>query len=174
MKRVLWILLLTFNVCQTFGQSAVLRVKKSQLAQLEALAEKHPETRYLILKNVRLRHIPEVTRLFPNLDSLDLYNNKIENIPDSVWESLGSLSYLRLGKNPMRYISSGIRHMQNLKTLDFWNAEIESFDEAIYSLPNLQHIDVRATRLSRSELDKLRNGLADEVSIKATWQCNCR
>lgn len=174
MMRFFWLLLLIVNVCPTFGQSAVLRVKKSQISQLEKLAESHPETRYLILKNAKLTHIPQVAILFPNLDSLDLYNNRIEEIPDSVWKTLANLSYLRLGKNPMRNISGGIRHMQNVHTLDLWNAEIESIHDAIYTLPKLQHLDIRATRLSRSELDKLRNGLADEITVKATWQCNCR
>jgi len=156
------------------AQSNMLRLKASDLGRLAALAEEHPETRHLVIKRAKLTSIPTEVFLFPNLDSLDLYNNKIDYLPDSVWQMMSSLRYLRMGKNPMRHLPSGIQHLQSLNHLDLWNAEIETIHESIFDLSALKYIDVRATRLSRDLLDNLRNGLPDEVEIKATWQCNCR
>jgi Leucine-rich repeat (LRR) protein len=172
--RMVYILSFVFLLGHIYGQSEMLKIKKSDLAHLDALAKEYPNTRYLIIKGARLEMIPPAIGLFAKLDSLDLYNNRIAQIPDSVWLSLGNLSYLRLGKNPMRRLPSGIRYLENLQHFDLWNAEIESFDEPIFFMPKLSYLDVRATRLSRSELERLRNGLLEEVKIKATWQCNCR
>ena len=169
-----WFLLFIMSLisCGVFAQSKV-RVKRNQLSQLEVIIKANPDIYHLVMKRTRLTSIPTEIGALEKLDSLDLYYNRIRTIPDSAVYLLENLRYLRMGKNPMRYLPATIAQLHNLETLDLWNAEIDDFAPEFLQMNWLKKLDLRQTRLSRDQLQQIRDALPD-TEIKATWQCDCK
>jgi internalin A len=171
-KKLSGLLIMVLLAGGVFAQSKV-RVKRSRISQLETIVQSNPDTRYLIMKRTGLTRIPVEIEELEKLDSLDLYSNRIQMIPDSSVYLLENIRYLRMGKNPMRYLPASIARLRNLETLDLWNAEIDDFAPEFLQMTWLKKLDLRQTRLSRDQLQQIRDALPD-TDIKATWQCDCK
>ena len=74
-----------------------------------------PRLKHLELK-IDLTSIPEEIFNLPNLQSLDVSHNQIQEIPDSI-EGLTSLKALMISGNPMRKISRKITELKSLRIL---------------------------------------------------------
>lgn len=151
-----------------------LKIKRKQLGNLAEIARANPDANYIIIKRARLKSLPPELTLFKKLDSLDLYGNKIEQLPDSSWGMLKNVKYLRLGKNPMEEIPAGITQMEKLASLDLWNSEIFFIHPSFLSMADqIKMLDIRMTRLSRSQTQQIHDAFPN-TEVKATWQCNCK
>ncbi len=150
-----------------------LRVKRKDVKSLKELAEAHPETNYLVIKRAKLTELPKELALFKQLDSIDLYGNKIENIPDSAWDLLSNVAYLRLGKNPINYIPPGIAKLEKLRHLDLWNSDIYDFHPHLLTMDRLKLLDIRMTALSKAKVEEI-VFVMQNTEVKTTRQCNCK
>ncbi|MCH8546834.1 MAG: hypothetical protein LAT54_08875 [Cryomorphaceae bacterium] len=158
---------------EVYGQNT-LKIKRKQLDNLAELAEANPDANYLIIKRARLKSLPAELALFKQLDSLDLYGNKIEHIPDSAWIILKNVKYLRLGKNPMEELPEAITQLEKLESLDLWNSEISYIHPLFLTMSDqIKKLDIRMTRLSRGQTQQIHDAFP-HTEVKATWQCNCK
>ncbi|MCC5917062.1 MAG: leucine-rich repeat domain-containing protein [Cryomorphaceae bacterium] len=164
-------LILLFSL-EAVGQTKM-RVKRKQLPALEQTMAEHTQIRFLILKRLRLDHIPVAITKFPQLDSLDLYNNRIRHISEEEAKMLVGLRYLRLGKNPMEVLPKSLLILERLEVLDLWNSDISEIPTELLKMKWLKVLDIRQTRLTRSQIEAIREALPD-TEVKATWQCDCK
>ena len=172
-KRLLILVIVAWLSPNLYAQNT-LKIKRKQLGNLTEIAKANPDANYLIIKRARLKSLPAELALFKNLDSLDLYGNKIEHIPDSAWALLKNVKYLRLGKNPMEEIPEAITQMEKLTSLDLWNSEIVFIHPSFLGMSDqIKKLDIRMTRLSRSQTQQIHDAFPD-TEVKATWQCNCK
>ncbi len=151
------------------------RIKRKDLSALKEIAEAHPETNYLIIKRARLTELPAELALFKHLDSIDLYGNRIKNIPDTAWDLLANVTYLRLGKNPIDYIPPEIVKLQKLRHLDLWNSDVYDYHPDFLLMKHLELLDIRMTALSKAKVEEIVFLLGSSgTSVKTTRQCNCK
>ncbi|XP_031346602.1 carboxypeptidase N subunit 2-like isoform X2 [Photinus pyralis] len=75
----------------------------------------------------------------PRLSQLDLFNNKINHLPDKIFEQLWEIQYLTVHKNFLQEVSEGIfTDLKNLRTLDLSYNKLNSLPSRLFSgNPNL-------------------------------------
>ncbi len=97
-----------------------------------------------------------------NLSHLDIGENNVENIPESVFNSFKNLKVLKADTNSIKHISENIKNLEKLRVLDLDNNLFTHFPREITKLSNLrelyisnnaiQHIPRSIERLKRLEI----------------------
>ncbi len=77
--------------------------------------------------------------VFSCLKTLNLYNNRLEEIPDSIG-NLKQLRTLNLGSNNLTYIPTSIIKMKKLKSLVLSKNNLREIPECVRSLVNLENL----------------------------------
>ena len=184
-------LLSLFSVALSFALHAQPDVVYTDLAT----AAKNPELVYqLDLKKKRLTKVPAEIRQFKNLQVLNLSKNKLEQLPEWFSElnlvelyltknnfkkfptsvcGMRSLLVLKLDRNPLVALPEEIGQMQGLVSLDLWHTQIEDIPASMAKLPNLKYMDLRSTKIYKSELPDLQK-LLPNTEILVTNGCDCK
>ncbi|TDL25510.1 L domain-like protein [Rickenella mellea] len=105
---------------------------------------------------------PEVFKLLPNLQDLDLYDNKIKEIGDSLSDQR-ELTSLDLSYNLLRKIPDGLRHLTSLKTVYFIQNRISKI-EGLSSFSST----LRSLELGGNKLRKIEN-IESLTSLEELW-----
>ena len=84
-----------------------------------------------------------------------------------------SLLVLKLDRNPLVALPEEIGQMQGLVSLDLWDTQIEDIPASMAKLPNLKYMDLRSTKIYKSELPDLQK-LLPNTEILVTNGCDCK
>ena len=89
---------------------------------------------------------------------LNISNNKIDTIPEGIFDELVDLERLDISNNKLTSLPEGIfDNLGELERLDISNNNLETFSaEKVSKLVNLEHLD-----LGRNELNSLQEGMFD-------------
>lgn len=102
----------------------------------------------LSLTHHGLRSIPTEIQEMPNLQKLELWNNKITSIPDDFFRSLTALERLNLGRNRFQSIPSEIEELTSLTILELQENAIDFVPPGIGNLKGLISLDLSENRIS--------------------------
>ncbi|MDJ0554367.1 MAG: leucine-rich repeat domain-containing protein [Microcoleaceae cyanobacterium MO_207.B10] len=102
----------------------------------------------LDLRNNEIKIIPESITNLVNLTHLHLASNKLTQIPESI-TNLVNLTHLHLDSNKLTKIPESITNLVNLKTLDFRNNEIKIIPESITNLVSLTWLSFHNNKLTK-------------------------
>lgn len=80
-----------------------------------------------------LKHPEDVTRL-------NLSNQDLNMLPDSIWDKFKNLQYLSLRNDHLKEIPSGIGKLKNLEVLDLSNNDFKILPQSFSMLENLREI----------------------------------
>jgi len=96
--------------------------------------------------NKSLSNFQEWIGFLPPIVELNLYDNDIKKLPDSIG-SLNSLEILKLPNNQLTALPESFMKLSSLKTLDLsWN-DITELPEWISSLSSLEELNLRGNKL---------------------------
>ena len=95
-----------------------------------------------------LTEIPPEVFMFPNLQVLDLRNNKIVEVTDKI-SSLSNLQYLTLSNNGLEKIPSEIGELKHLLMLDFEQNALTNLPDEIATLENLVNLAAGENKIER-------------------------
>jgi Leucine-rich repeat (LRR) protein len=96
--------------------------------------------------NKSLSNFENWIEFLPPLVELNLYDNDIKTLPDSIG-SLNSLEILTLPNNQLKSLPESFKKLSSLKKLDLsWN-DIEELPEWINSLSSLEELNLRGNKL---------------------------
>ena len=96
--------------------------------------------------NKSLSNFQEWIGFLPPIVELNLYDNDIKKLPDSIG-SLNSLEFLKLPNNKLTALPESFMKLTSLKTLDLsWN-NITELPEWISSLSSLEELNLRGNKL---------------------------
>ena len=151
---------LTFNFSPNLYNSSIFYDCKQRMISLI----------HLDLDHNHLSVFPDISNLFPNLQTLSLGNNTIHFIKSSSIATLSSLTTLDLSNNTFTRIPSAINKLTNLETLKFQHNQIdviEDFD--LHQLHNLLYIDLSSNPIAYISPDAFRyNTLLKSVDLSYT------
>ena len=103
---------------------------------------------HLILRKCSLVQMTEMS--CPNLQILDLRENKLEHVNISVFIGLKNLKVLRLSENPLKTMSGGHvhTHRNHMEVIDLSSTELTVFDGAVMShFQNLRLLNISFTKI---------------------------
>ena len=122
---------------------------------------------------MRLKEIPHAVWTLPNLTVLDVSNNKLTAISDSLGELL-YLERLIINRNNIAELPKQISQLTRLHYIDMFSTLIVDFPAEIRSLENsLKEIDMRVIRLNDAEKAHLRTYLP-KTKFWFSNSCNCK
>jgi len=75
-----------------------------------------------------------------NVYRLNLSNQNLNTLPDSIWAKFGNLEYLSLKNDHLTVIPSEIGSLKNLKILDLSNNDFKVLPQSFSGLENLREI----------------------------------
>lgn len=90
----------------------------------------------------------------PLLETLNVAENQITNIPLKVFKGIQSLTSLNISNNKFKLLPSSIEILTNLKYLNISNNKISAMPDALGKLPNLTELDI-----SKNDLMVIQNGI---------------
>lgn len=130
-------------LCTILLADVALCQRDSTYKDLET-AIQFPDSVYILdLSNQGLKRFPNELFIFPNLISLNLAENEIEFIPDSI-DRLQTLEELRLGwfwgGNQISELPPSIGNLKNLKKLSLSNNKLKLIPNEIGKLNNLREL----------------------------------
>jgi Leucine-rich repeat (LRR) protein len=107
--------------------------------------------------------IPEFFKHLPDLRELDVSINRIETLPESLWQAT-QLTYLDLSFNPLKTLPDGIAKMKALCTLSLRGCPLAALPDTLAGAKNLtklivtecEELDVDAALLVIAKLPKLK------------------
>ena len=106
------------------------------------------------------------------LKELDLSNNKLEEIPESI-SNMTSLEKLSLNRNVITNLPETIGDMQSLKILELWDNELETLPDEIKDLKTLQELEMRGILFSEEEQLRFHE-LLPHTKIYMSPPCDCK
>ena len=121
-----------------------LKVLHVQGNRIEKVPEILPNLQYLNISNNKLQNFSVVD--MKRLRSLNANNNRLENIPMGVY-SQQKLETLRLNGNQIQYVSPDIVFLKRLKILDLGNNQLMSFPQVVQKLNRLDFFNVRGNNI---------------------------
>ena len=121
-----------------------LKVLHLQGNKIEKVPEMLPNLQYLNISNNKLYNFSVVD--MKRLRSLNASNNRLENIPMGVY-SQQKLEALRLNGNRIQYVSPDIVFLKRLKVLDLGNNQLMSFPQVVQKLNRLDFFNVRGNNI---------------------------
>ena len=101
----------------------------------------------LDLSNNLLTSLPDSIEQLTNLTSLNLSNNSLTSLPESI-EQLTNLTSLSLSSNSLTSLPESIRQLTNLISLDLSNNSLTVLSESIGRLTNLTSLHLGANKLT--------------------------
>jgi Leucine-rich repeat (LRR) protein len=132
----------------------------------------YPNLEYLDLRNNRIRFIPDSIRLLAKLMELNLSGNPIDSISPSI-AGMKKLRYLRLGKTDLVVLPPEIGQLNNLEFLDIWGTFITWPPKEIALLSeNLKLLDMRVIRMNLGQQERVVD-LLPSTKILFSKNCNC-
>ena len=114
----------------------------------------------LDLSNNNLEHLPESIGNLTNLQILYLLSNELESLPESIG-NLTNLQILYLHDNNLESLPESIGNLTNLQDLDLNENDLESLPESIGNLTNLQEL-----RLSQNDLESLPESIGNLTNLQ--------
>lgn len=126
----------------------------------------------LQLKGKGLYAFPSELSQFPNLQKLDLSQNKIDRFPDFL-NHLINLTFLDLSRNKIASIPTSISQLIFLEHLDLWYNDIDALPYQISELSHLNYLDIRGVSLSHYDYGKYKE-LMKGVDIFMSEPCDCQ
>ena len=137
--------LLCFHTKKLQAQSPSLQLRYSKIFSLEEARLQNPDSvKAISAVRCRLKSFPSELFYYPNLEYLDLRNNRIRFIPDSI-RLLLSLLELNLSGNPLDSISPSISHLKKLINLRLGKTELVVLPAEIGGLISLEYLDIWGT-----------------------------
>ncbi len=122
----------------------------------------HEQTE-LDLSSLALTDLPtEIWRFFQHLKKLNLSNNQLSELPESI--RLQNLEELDLSRNRFSVLPEVIREFGNLTRLNLGYNELSKLSESIGDLQNLQHLC-----LVHNKLFKLPESIGDLQNLQDLW-----
>ncbi len=118
------------------------------------------------LRRLKLTKISHVLFSFTKLTKLELGNNLIETIPDSIG-NLTNLKELILDDNKLKMISQNISKLTKLDTLYIRNNKLKSIPVSITKLEKLEYIQIENNSLTMKNMSEIIHSKYDTLS-KAT------
>ena len=97
------------------------------------------QTVWLDLSDNKIEVIPDSIGDLTNLKGLELKNNQIKVIPDSIG-NLTNLKNIELDNNQIKVIPDSIGNLTNLKYFSFRNNQIKVIPDSIGNLTNLEYL----------------------------------
>jgi Leucine-rich repeat (LRR) protein len=110
------------------------------------------------LRDCSLTHIPPETGELESVKTLDATNNRIADIPESLFESVGAnIQRLVLRKNALKTLDFMFVHLTRLKVLDVSFNSIESIDWKLMSThaQKLKILNASHNRLKEVDVEQL-------------------
>jgi Leucine-rich repeat (LRR) protein len=168
-------LLTSFTVADTLPAEKVLRLsfKRKLPADFNDKIVKYKYLQELHLKSMRLKAIPQTVWSLHNLTVLDVSNNKLTEISDSLGELL-YLERLIINRNDIAALPKQISQLTHLRYIDMFSTQIADFPPEISLLENtLKEIDMRIILMNDSEKQRLQNYLP-KTKFLFSRSCNCK
>jgi Leucine-rich repeat (LRR) protein len=114
-----------------------------------------------------------------NLLNLQVFNNQLKSLPDSV-ANLQNLIDLVVSNNQLKSLPDSVGNLQNLRNLKVFNNQLESLPDSVGQLQNLFYLHAWNNTLtslpktignikSLSEVDVRHNGLTNLPSSVSQW-----
>ncbi|MGB3493322.1 MAG: leucine-rich repeat domain-containing protein, partial [Elainellaceae cyanobacterium] len=129
----------------------------------------------LDLSNNQIEELPDSITQLHNLTELDLSNNQIEEIPECIAQ-LQNLTKLDLRDNQIKEIPECIAQLQNLTKLDLGENQIKEIPECIAQLQNLTELSLGENQINEipeciAQLQNLTELYLGENQIKEIPEC---
>lgn len=105
---------------------------------------------YISLSKQKLEKIPDFIFEFSGLKSIFLYGNKITKIPEKI-KNLKQTETLNLSDNNINKLPNEIFKLPNLKNLDIENNQIKTIPQEIFYAENLDDIQISSNTLNALE-----------------------
>ena len=121
-----------------------LQVLHLQGNHLDYIPDMFPNLQYLNVANNKLYNFSVVN--MRRLKSLNANNNYLENIPMGMYLLL-RLQSIRLNTNQIRYISSDIVNLKKLRTLDIGNNMLVNIPQVLQQFDRLDYFNVRGNNI---------------------------
>jgi Leucine-rich repeat (LRR) protein len=86
--------------------------------------------------------------------------------------TLPQLTVLKIDRNPIAALPPAIGGLQNLAILDCWDTMIEGLPPEIAQCKSLRHLDLRNTKIYKTDLPALM-ALLPNTEIQVTFGCSC-
>jgi leucine-rich repeat protein SHOC2 len=119
---------------------------------------KKDRSTHLDLYQQKIKSIPDSIGNLTNLVSLRCVDNRLTRLPDSIG-NLTNLRELRLYKNQLKILPDSIANLQNLTWLSLSLNRLKIFPESIISLTNLTGLQLNGNQLTvlPANIDRLKN-----------------
>lgn len=134
-----------------------LSVSRNQISPASLILVALPQLEKIDLSENKIGQLPgNFGELYPRLQDLDVSNNMLQNLPASLSKCTG-LHFLRLYKNAIRDFPPVIAQLKQLWVLDLGYNALDSIPASIYELKKLQHLNISGNFLTAlpGDLDKL-------------------
>jgi Leucine-rich repeat (LRR) protein len=188
-----WLSVLIFLLlqCSLFAQNSsknYLTIKEARLRPIDSVF-------YIRANKARLKSFPSEILQYHNLKGLDISNNKIRTIPDSLKFlrelrvlrleniklaafpsqicALSNLEELILDDNRIEKIPDCIKYLSKLKKLSLFNTFLSGVPGVLKEMPFLEELDLQGMLVTKKTQELWRNTLLPQTKIDFDDPCNC-
>jgi Leucine-rich repeat (LRR) protein len=119
----------------------------------------------LDLKNQNLSKLPENIFSKTSLTTLDVSHNKLSGAMPAEIRHLKNLKTLDLSHNNFTGVPAEIGQLSNLEVLNLSYNPITGLPYELGNLKNLKTLDLRGTNYAKQDLDKIKAGLSEGITI---------
>lgn len=127
------------------------------------------ELSQLILKFNQIHSIEDGAFDFPHLWVLDLSNNKLTTLSDTLFSKIATVQILDISDNELTHIGNSMRPLQNAVWIDLHRNHIEDIDLLEFSrLPRLGTLVLYSSGFSFNLSEKVRNEELEHAGLENT------
>jgi Leucine-rich repeat (LRR) protein len=152
----------TVSEQQAFNDASQKATADNKLVTSEqgsATTEQQPALKKLDLSNQKLTKVPNSVFNQMDLQELDISNNQITGAIQSQIGQLKNLKVLRASNNQMTGVPAEVGQLQNLQILDLSNNQLTGLPNELANLKNLKTLNLSGNNYSAQDLEVIMRGL---------------